>query len=129
MTVDKCTDVHCSNDTDRAGGVTIYERNFDGNVENIVNRDFGEMDDVCNENIVNRDFGGIDDVCNDVNVENGVNINAGAMGDVGKTFDAEKVKWTVGKGNEVNAEDYVNRSGGSAVAVCMYDVCSEVFIQ
>ena len=56
--VGKCTAVHCGNDTDRAGGVTIYERNFDGNVENIVNRDFGEMDDVCNENIVNRDTWG-----------------------------------------------------------------------
>ena len=41
----------------------------------------------------------------------------------------KKVKWTVGKGNEINAENYVNRSGGSAVDVCMYDVCSDVFIQ
>ena len=32
------------------------------------------------------------------------------------------MKWTVGKGNEVNAENDVDRSGGSAV-----DVCSEVF--
>ena len=49
-----------------------------------------------------------------------MNINAGAMGHVGTNFDAEKVKWTVGKGNEINAENYVNRSGGSAVDVCMY---------
>ena len=56
VVVDKCTAVHCDNDTDRAGGVTIYECNFDGNVD-IVKREFGEMDDVCNglnvENSVN----------------------------------------------------------------------------
>ena len=44
--VDKCTAVHCGNDTDRAGGVTVYECNFDGHVD-IVKRDIGEMDDVC----------------------------------------------------------------------------------
>ena len=37
MIVDKCTAVHCGNDTDRAGGVTVYQCNFDGNVEDIVN--------------------------------------------------------------------------------------------
>ena len=52
--------------------MTVYERN-DG--ENIVNMDFGEMDDVCND--VN------------VNVENGVNMDAGVMGDVCTHFDAE----------------------------------------
>ena len=31
--VDKCTAVHCGNITDRAGGVTVYECNFDGNVD------------------------------------------------------------------------------------------------
>ena len=43
---DNCEAIHCGNDTDRARGVTVYERN-DG--ENIVNMDFGEMDDVCND--------------------------------------------------------------------------------
>ena len=64
--VDKCTAVHCGNITDRAGGVTVYECNFDGNVD-IVKRDIGEMDDVCN----------------DLNVENSVNVDADTMGDAG----------------------------------------------
>ena len=78
--VDKCTAVHCGNDTDRAGGVTVYECNFDGNVEDIVKRDIGEMDDVCN----------------DLNVENSVNMDADTMRDAGANSDNEKVKWTVG---------------------------------
>ena len=65
--VDKCTAVHCGNDTDRAGGVTVYECSFDGNGEDIVKRDIGEMDDVCN----------------DLNVENSVNVDADTMGDAG----------------------------------------------
>ena len=69
---DNCEAIHCGNDTDRARGVTVYERD-DG--ENIVNMDFGEMDDVCND--VN------------VKVENGVNMDAGVMGDVCTNFDAE----------------------------------------
>ena len=44
------------------------------------------------------------------------------MGYAGTNSDNEKVKWTFGKGNDVNAENDVNRSGGSAV-----DVCSDVF--
>ena len=102
----KCTAVHCGNNTDRAGGVTVYECNFDGNVEDIVKRDIREMDDVCN----------------DLNVENSVSMDADTMGDARTNFDDEKVKWTVGKGNKVNAENDVNRSGGSAV-----DMCSDVF--
>ena len=74
--VDKCTAVHCGNITDRAGGVTVYECNFDANVEDIVKRDIGEMDDVCN----------------DLNVENSVSMDADTMGDAGKIFDDEKVK-------------------------------------
>ena len=78
--VDKCTAVHCGHDTDRAGGVTVYECNFDGNVEDIVKRDIGEMDDVCH----------------DLNVENGVKKDADTMRDAGANSDNEKVKWTVG---------------------------------
>ena len=37
------------------------------------------------------------------------------MGYAGTNSDNEKVKWTFGKGNDVNAENDVNRSGGSAV--------------
>ena len=104
---DNCKAIHCGNDTDRARGVTVNECD-DG--ENIVNMDFGEMDDVCND--VN------------VNVENGVNMDAGVMGDVCTNFDAEKVKWTAGKGNNINAENDVTRSGDAAV-----DVCSDVNVE
>ena len=72
--VDNCTAVHCGNDTDRAGGVTVYECSFDGNGEDIVKRDIGEMDDVCN----------------DLNVENSVNVDADRMGDAGTNFTTKK---------------------------------------
>ena len=58
--------------------MTVYEFNFDGNVEDIVNKDFGEMYDVCN----------------DLNVDNSVNMDADTMGDAGTNSDHEKVKWT-----------------------------------
>ena len=68
MMVDKCTAVHCGDDTDRTGGVTVYECNFDGNVD-IVKRDVYECNFDGNVDIVKRDIGEVDDVCNDLNVE------------------------------------------------------------
>ena len=50
------------------------------------------------------------------------------MGYAGTNFDNEKVKWTFGKGNETNAENDVNRSGGSAADVCS-DVFSDVIVE
>ena len=64
--------------------MTVYERNFDGNVEDIVKKDIGEMNDLSN----------------DVNVENSVNMDADTMRNADTNFDNEKVKWTFGKCNE-----------------------------
>ena len=42
------------------------------------------------EDIVKRDIGEMDDVCNDLNVENSVNVDADRMGDAGTNFTTKK---------------------------------------
>ena len=135
--------------------VNVNDVHFkDDHVANDDSRDREVLTDVCNDakHGVYGSRSTMDKVCSDVvfetDVANSANMDAGVKGDVCTNFDAEKVKWTVGKGiNDVNAENDESWSRGAAVDVCsdafsdnfendvnrsgsvMVDVCSDINVE